>query len=212
MKTLAAAVSAVVIDIAASHSHNGSDSVVDGSAVNVHPIVANSLICEEVTVFGDGKSLMLKEVVKLLTSTIRGVLHEVVKELYQRLKRHAITHELEDTINNEIVDRFTLVCDGAIADANISADIAANSRLNVDVLLERNPIAVLDVLLALREAGVIRGDHAGGLSVEDCGDAVGGNDDGRSVHGLLLSFFCVQEFQKTVFLCFKYFYVFLNHP
>lgn len=137
------------------------------------------------TVFGDRKVLVLKELVEFLTSAEGRIEHQVLEEVDERLKRHVLSHELHDAINNEIVNRFILEVNLTVLDLDISADIIPYGAFNVNVLLERSPIAVLDVLLALAEVCVIGSDDLWRVSEENDGDGTVSDDDGRIVHGFL---------------------------
>ena len=122
MESVGATNISIVADSVARHIQDLANSVEELARVMIHVIIRDTLVGKEVTIFTDRKMLVFKERVKLRNCTTRRILHEFLKELGKRQERQALVHEVEDTINNIVVDRFTIVVDHTIGDLH-TADI-----------------------------------------------------------------------------------------
>jgi hypothetical protein len=182
VQTIGASPILVLVNLVARHLTNLANRVVKGSAMNVLEVCSDILVSKEVTICCDGKFPSLKEIVKLVDCTIGRVLHKVLKELNQGQERQSVTHEVDDTGGDGVVNGFILVKKDSILDLNIPRHIGIDRSRNVCKGGNLVPVLHLD---CLKDAGIVGmvGVDGKRLSIDDCGDLSRSRDGDCDVVG-----------------------------
>ena len=169
----------IVTDCVARHFQDLTNTIEELAAMVIHVVLTNTLVGKEVAILTDRKMLVFKERVKLRNRTARRILHEFAKELCKRLERQAFVHEVEDTINDIVVDRFTLVVDHAIGDLHtadiIGIELACDRLGNVEQGVEGFVVSSSEASDRLGERRMVT-THRLGNSINNCGDGLVGFD------------------------------------
>ena len=169
----------IVTDSVARHFQDLTNTIEELAAMVIHVVLTNTLVGKEVAILTDRKMLVFKELIQFLNRTARRIRHEFLKELGKRLKRQALIHEVEDTINDIVMDRFTLVVDHTIGDLHtadiIGIELAGDRLGNVEQSVEGFVVSSSEASDRLGERRMVT-THRLGNSIKNCGDGLVGFD------------------------------------
>jgi hypothetical protein len=111
----------VLVHPIARHLTYFANRVVELARVNVEVIATNILEGEEVTILGDWEFSCFQEVVEFIDCSLAWIIHEVLEEVQEWLMWKSLTHEVEDSFGQSVVNDLSMIVDRTILDLNIGS-------------------------------------------------------------------------------------------
>jgi hypothetical protein len=146
----------VLIDSVARHFTYLANRVVECSRVNVFVIGTNILEGEEVSILCDREFSCFQEVIEFIDCSLRWIIHEVLEEVEKWFMGQTITHEIQNTLCERVVNDLSMIVNRTILDLDIgSIEIGINLLTDIDDVDESIPILLADCFKCLFVFGVI---------------------------------------------------------
>jgi hypothetical protein len=167
----------VLVHRIARHLTHLAHRVVELARVNVEVIGSNILEGEEATILCDWEFSCFQEVIQLIYCPLGWIIHEVLEEVQERFMRKSITHEVEDSFGQSVVNDLSMIVDRTILDLNIgSIEEGLNLLADIDDVDKLIPVLLSNCIKCLLVFRMIGFDNIG-LSVDDSGNSAPSNDD-----------------------------------
>ena len=112
--------------------------------MDIKVVIANFLICKEVTVWCNWKIVLFQETIQLLHTSVTWVLHQVLHELNHGFNRKAILQHIDHSSSKRTVEFFILPEQLFALNAYIALTIVQNYFLRINDIFYSFPITFLD--------------------------------------------------------------------